>query len=215
MDGAPPPAPPPSHQHLNDPSPLWFPGLLLLATDGGMNDSSSGAADARSNDGRRHASAYMKGGTNHSSNSHKRAMPSADNELALCTNLAHLDLRRVAESLSRQHHNGGSIGSVASTASTASSATIADLDDEGDDGSVNYGRMRKRRRHSRTHNAYGSHDFQGILQSLFQRGEDGNQPSTNDPSSSAGGVLGGGEGAPSAAGALGNVMEDLASPQHF
>jgi hypothetical protein len=184
-----------------------------------MNDSSSGGADARSNDGRRHASAYKKGGTSRNSSSNKRAMPSADNELALCTNLAHLDLRRVAESLSRQHNNGGSIGSVASTTSTASSstaATFADIDSMmDDDGSVNYGRMRKRRRHSRTHNAYGSHDFQGILQSLFHRGEDGNQPSTTDPSSSAGGVSGGGEGAPSAAGALGNVMEDLASPQHF
>jgi hypothetical protein len=185
-----------------------------------MNDSSSGAADALlANQGRRHASAYLKGGTNHSSNSTKRAMPSADNELALCTNLAHLDLRRVAESLSRQHHNGGSIGSVASTTSTASSstaATFADVDSMmDDDGSVNYGRMRKRRRHSRTHNAYGSHDFQGILQSLFHRGDDGNQPSTNDPSSLAGGVSGGAQGAPSAAGALGNVMEDLASPQHF
>jgi hypothetical protein len=179
-----------------------------------MNVSSSGAADALlANQGRRHASAYRKGGTNHS-NINKRAMPSADNELALCSNLAHLDLRRVAESLSRQHHNGGSIGSVASTTSTASSTTtFADIDDNGggggDDGSVNYGRMRKRRRHSRTHNAYGSHDFQGILQSLFQRGDDGNQPSA--------GVSGGAEGAPlsAAMGAMGNIMDDLASPQHF
>jgi hypothetical protein len=212
MEGAPPPAPPPPHQYLNDPSPLWFPGLLL-ATDG-MSDSSSGVA--LSNEGR-HASSYMKGTTSHnggSSNSLKRSMPSADNELALCSNLAHLDLRRVAESLSRQH-NGGSIGSVASTTSTESSSTTAAaaFDSMDDDGSVNYGRMRKRRRHSRTHNAYGGLDFQGILQSLFQRGEgEGNQPSTVPSSSSA--RVSGADGAPPAM-VSGNIMEDLASPQHF
>lgn len=172
-----------------------------------MNGDAAGSGRSRGH----HASAYLTGTTRNN----KRSMPSADNELALCSNLAHLDLRRGAESLMRQQPIGGSIGSVGSTASTASSTiatTFAEIDSIDDDGSVNYGRMRKRRRHCRSHNAYGSHDFHNILQSLFHRDE-GNQPSTM-PTSSAGST--GAEGAPASISAAGNLMmDDLASPLHF